>query len=373
MSDYTKRLAEIEADHAREEQIVALGCEPASRHVERGWLLAEHRAASEALTAAGIPADMGSLAKRVALLHHDADQQTALASRLMCEKDAAAEAAPAVDVPDDLYQVHPLLWADRAKAMASDMPEAAAAVFRLAVDRAALVPGLEQANREAHQGIAKLKRRLAGQRCGEPLTGPDAAHPIETHDVGAAAAIARDGGVAHLVRDGKVRAIVSCPVDRGDAVMRTDGPIVRRAAAERADEIDRRWGVDPESERRLDAFLATTAPPARKRPLRAPMTAALPDLGIVAAHGSTPQALAEDVASQVLFVVRAYALAAPESLAPDAIALRGKIRVRLGLPPAAEMPAPPAVADPWLDEPLTSEEQAALDATEATPGAGEPW
>lgn len=61
------------------------------------------------------------------------------------------------------------------------------------------------------------------------------------------------------------------------------------------------------------------------------LTAALPDIGIVAAYGDTAQALAEDVASQVLFVVRTYALAAPETLAEDAVALRAKVRARLGL------------------------------------------
>ncbi len=61
------------------------------------------------------------------------------------------------------------------------------------------------------------------------------------------------------------------------------------------------------------------------------LTVAIPDLGIVAAHGDTAQALAEDVASQVLHAVRDHALAAPETLAPDALVLRAKVRARLGL------------------------------------------
>ena len=61
------------------------------------------------------------------------------------------------------------------------------------------------------------------------------------------------------------------------------------------------------------------------------LTVAIPDLGIVTARGDTAQALAEDVALQVIHVVRTYALAAPESLAEDAIVLRAKVRARLGL------------------------------------------
>lgn len=61
------------------------------------------------------------------------------------------------------------------------------------------------------------------------------------------------------------------------------------------------------------------------------LTVAIPDLGIVTAYGDTAQALAEDVASQVIHVVRTYALAAPESFAEDAIVLRAKVRAQLGL------------------------------------------
>lgn len=66
-------------------------------------------------------------------------------------------------------------------------------------------------------------------------------------------------------------------------------------------------------------------------PSVAAIEASLPDLGITVAHGATAQELAEDVASQVLHVVAAYGLADPATLATDALALRAKLRARLGM------------------------------------------
>ncbi len=237
------------------------------------WLLAERRAASDALTAAGITDDGRTLAERV-------------------KAPVARGPAPTVDAPEDLYQAHPLIWADRVKAMASVMPEAAAAVFRMAVDRAARVPGLEQANREAHRGIAKLKQRLAGQRCDD-CGGTDAPHGhrfgcgLGEEDADVLAAVERCRRGEHR-RAGETMpgSCADCGVDWGD--------------------------LDAEGE---------------------------PSTGL-------------DVAF---------------------VGDEDGVRALVGLPPAAEMRPPETAPDPWLDEPLTAEERAALDATEAPPGAGEPW
>lgn len=67
------------------------------------------------------------------------------------------------------------------------------------------------------------------------------------------------------------------------------------------------------------------------------LTAALPHLGIVAAHGDTPQALAEDVADQLRFVLRHYAQADDASLTPDAQALARRLREWLADAPVVVM------------------------------------
>lgn len=74
------------------------------------------------------------------------------------------------------------------------------------------------------------------------------------------------------------------------------------------------------------------------------LTAALPHLGIVAAHGDTPQALAEDVADQLRFALRHYAQADDATLTPDAQALARRLREWLAGAPAT---CNPAQADAW--------------------------
>lgn len=101
VGDYTKRLAEIEAWAAKlgaleDEQIERMPYEVAVRHlgvaVEHHvpWLLSQLRAASAALTEAGIPDDGHSLAERVALLRREADSSSEVAERALRERESAA-------------------------------------------------------------------------------------------------------------------------------------------------------------------------------------------------------------------------------------------------------------------------------------------
>lgn len=67
-TDYAKQLAEIEARQASIEALSDIEHDDGERaHEDRGWLLAQCRAASEALTAAGVP-EGGSLAERIGTL-----------------------------------------------------------------------------------------------------------------------------------------------------------------------------------------------------------------------------------------------------------------------------------------------------------------
>jgi hypothetical protein len=68
-ADYAKMLAEIEARQASIDALADMGHDDGElAHGDRGWLLAQIRAASEALTAAGIPGDGRPLAERVKAL-----------------------------------------------------------------------------------------------------------------------------------------------------------------------------------------------------------------------------------------------------------------------------------------------------------------
>lgn len=62
-TDYAKRLAEIEAKHAAAAGADLVGGRAV--HADRGWLLAQHRAASSALTVFGVPEDGRSLSERI--------------------------------------------------------------------------------------------------------------------------------------------------------------------------------------------------------------------------------------------------------------------------------------------------------------------
>lgn len=65
------------------------------------------------------------------------------------------------------------------------------------------------------------------------------------------------------------------------------------------------------------------------------LTASLPDLGLVEASGATPQALAEDVASQLAHVWREYAVTT-DPLDGKAMELRERVRAFFAGPVAAE-------------------------------------
>lgn len=236
MTDHAKWLAEFEAHHAAIEARARGDMDPGDgmrAHEDRGALLDMIRAASDALDDAGVTAEVGSLVERIAFLRRDADGIGDCAERQWNEVSAALTAA---GVPDDGRRL-----AERVRALAARENKThkracdhsgAAFDARWPTLGAALDAGdlaafnkqmaaLEQASHKAaQQDRARLdadpRCRLSGNPCG-----------TDTWAVGR-----------------------PCPCE----------PCQQWLRRQRADAIDRRHGVDPESERRLEVFLAATEP-----------------------------------------------------------------------------------------------------------------